>query len=138
MDEVQILGECTEQKIMVTIKKGRGNLDSGQSHDPKIVDLEEEGIQATILRSIAEEGVEILQTIGHTHKNLLANREFILYAVKLDGNALKFANKRLRADREIVREAANQNEKAFAHSDNRLRMDRDFVLEVVKNQGMSI
>jgi hypothetical protein len=59
---------------------------------------------------------------------LKADREFVLAAVALHGNALAYATYALRADREIVLAAVVRNGRALRHAAPALKADREIVL----------
>lgn len=69
---------------------------------------------------------------------LLANREFILAAVKLNGLVLEFAGSNLKADREIVLAAVSNHGAAIRHADALLKADKEIALIAVCQYGTSI
>lgn len=65
-------------------------------------------------------------------KEFTKDREFMLEAVKLNGNSLRYASKELKNDKEMVMEAIKNNNLSFAHASERLQNDKDVVFEAIK------
>ena len=63
---------------------------------------------------------------------------FMLEAVKQDGQALQFADPSLRSNRAVVLEAVKQNGQALEWTDPSLRNDRAVVLEAVRQDGWAL
>jgi hypothetical protein len=60
---------------------------------------------------------------GYASEELLADREFVLAAVKRDGHALGYASEELCADREVVLAAVTQDGNAIQHASEELGAD---------------
>ena len=74
--------------------------------------------------------------------DLKNDRDFVLEAVKLNGQALEFAPDEFRNDPEIVKTAMVNNRfepsLPFLYASNRLRMDKEFVIEAVNIDGLAL
>lgn len=68
-------------------------------------------------------------------KELSAEHDTVLRAVKQNWQALEFAAERLRDDREIVEEALQQSWRALRFASHGLRSNRDIVLKAVKESN---
>lgn len=73
----------------------------------------------------------LLEEIKKNEK-LAENKEFMLKAVKLSSNILKYASKELKDDKEIVMEAVKKDSIAFVYASDRLKNDKDVVFEAIK------
>ena len=71
-------------------------------------------------------------------EELKNDREFMLQAVKQDGNALLYASKELKNDREIVMEAVKQDGTALQYASAELKGNREIVMEAVKQCGHAL
>ena len=58
-----------------------------------------------LLKAIEEDGADVL---AEADDSLMADREVVLAAVKLDGSTLYYAADSLKADREFIPRALNQ------------------------------
>ena len=67
--------------------------------------------------------------IQHTDKPPKADRDFLLKALKKDGQLLKRAAKTLQADREVVLVAVKAFGRALQYAAEPLQADREIVLE---------
>ena len=70
--------------------------------------------------------------IQHTDKPPKADRDFLLKALKEDGQLLKRAAKTLQADREVVLVAVKAFGRALQYAAEPLQADREIVLAAVK------
>ncbi len=64
---------------------------------------------------------------------LRADKDVVLYAMRLDGRDLQFASVELCDDSEVVLEAVKQIPYALQYASNRLRSDRNFVLGLIRS-----
>ena len=71
------------------------------------------------------------QELGCASKELRADREVVLAAVRQDGIALGYASDALRADHEVVLAAVTQAGRALEYASSAFRGDRDMVLAAV-------
>ena len=86
--------------------------------------------------------------IQHTDKSLKADRDFLLKALKEDGQLLKHAAKTLQADREIVLAAVKRNcaisprapiqTWLLKHAPKSIKSDREIVLAAVKEDPWAL
>lgn len=67
-----------------------------------------------MLAALRKTGSEAL--LEHAHKRLLANRQFMMEAVRVRGCALRYASNGLKEDSELVLEAARQNSEALRYA----------------------
>ncbi len=58
-------------------------------------------------------------------KNIWADREYVLEAIRKSGWALQFADESLKADREVVLEAVRQNGHALEYAAKELQKDKE-------------
>ena len=65
-------------------------------------------------------------------KQFWSDRDFVLFAVKQDGEALMFAHATFKKDKEIVKAAVKENGWPFTYADPALKKDRAFVLDLAK------
>jgi hypothetical protein len=87
-----------------------------------------------VLKAVKEDG----EALKRASKSLRANREFMLEAVRQDGWALEYADESLQADREFVLEAVKLDGSALKYADGSLRADRKVVLAAVKDTGHAL
>ncbi|EFC47448.1 predicted protein [Naegleria gruberi] len=76
-----------------------------------------------VLEMVSRVGI----SIEHVPRNLQADRDVILTAVKNDGRALMFAHPPHNADFEIVTNAVKSNARAFFYVDNELKSSKKFI-----------
>jgi hypothetical protein len=86
------------------------------------------------LKLLAEKKLSIYQV----DKELLNNFDFMLEAVKIDGNNLMWASDEQKNDDKIVLEAVKQNGLALRWASYRLSYNLEIVLEAVKIDGVAI
>jgi BRCT domain type II-containing protein len=86
-----------------------------------------------LLAAIEKKGHGVLR---YADKSLKADRDFILKAVKQNGDALEYADKALKADRKVILAAVKaQCYNSLYFADKTLRADREVVLAAVKQFG---
>ena len=71
-----------------------------------------------------------LYWMRHIPLNIKSDKEFMLSAVKLNGNALQHASSDLKNDREVVVAAVNQNSQAIHSASEELKSDKEFMMAV--------
>ena len=71
-------------------------------------------------------------------RELWNDRDCVLAAVRVNGNALANANTRLRADREVVLAAVKESGRALQYAHDYLRADREVVLAAVQEKGNAL
>jgi hypothetical protein len=86
------------------------------------------------LKLLAEKKLSIYQV----DKELLNNFDFMLEAVKIDGNNLMWASDEQKNDDKIVLEAVKQNGLALRWASYRLSYNLEIVLEAIKKDGVAI
>lgn len=86
------------------------------------------------LKLLAEKKLSIHQV----DKELLNNFDFMLEAVKIDGNNLMWASDEQKNDDKIVLEAVKQNGLALRWASYRLTYNLEIVLEAIKKDGVAI
>ena len=89
--------------------------------------------------------LHIYQFVNYTRipKQFWSDRDFVLAAVKQDGDALKYAAASLKKDKGIVLAAVKRGtlsgfSLAFWYADASLRRDKEFVLAAVKEDGSAL
>ncbi len=85
-----------------------------------------------LLEALEDEGAAALE---NADGRLLADRDFVLEAVTINGLALEYADDSLKADRDFVLAAAKRSGFALKHADETLQADREVVLAAVKQDG---
>merc|ERR1712046_305487 len=80
--------------------------------------------------------------LQHASKELRADREVALEAVKSDGHALQYISEELQGDREIVLEAVKSNGYSVRYASKELKADKEVMLVAqvltVKKVGAAI
>lgn len=79
----------------------------------------------------------ILETLKANEK-IQNDREVILSAVKVDGQALYYAGKDLRNDKEIVLEAVTRKGLILKYASNKLRSDKEIAMAAVKQDKRAL
>ena len=92
--------------VMAAVKKG--NLSKEGWHPFQFASVELEGERWIVLEAVQQDA-SYLKILKYVSKEVLADREVILAAVKKDARALKFASVELKSDREIVLAAVQQD-----------------------------
>lgn len=70
--------------------------------------------------------------LAYASEKLLADRELILKAVKVDGQILYYASKELRDDKEVVLNAVTNKGLIVKYASKRLRGDKEVGLAAIK------
>ena len=70
--------------------------------------------------------------LAYASDKLLADKELMLKAVKVDGQALYYASQELRNDKEVVLEAVKNKWLIIKYASKSLRSDKDIAMEVLK------
>lgn len=70
--------------------------------------------------------------------DLLANREFALELVQIDGYFLKYLSGQLRNDSELGRQAIMDNSGAYEFASSELKNDKEFAIRIVKKSGNAL
>jgi len=70
--------------------------------------------------------------------DLWSDRETVLYRVRQDGAALKYAAEALKEDREVVLASVKKNPHALEHASEKLRDDQDVVLAALVRDPMAL
>lgn len=84
-----------------------------------------------LLERIAEDAPELL---AEADDSLKADREFVMEAVRLNGDVLQYVAESLKADREVVL-AAYPVTWALEYADDSLKADREFMMEAMRLEG---
>ncbi|MEG3039468.1 MAG: DUF4116 domain-containing protein [Erysipelotrichaceae bacterium] len=66
------------------------------------------------------------------------DKDFVLEAVKQDGNQLQYANEDFKNDKDVVLEAIKQNAEALQFASTDVRDDKDVLFEVIKQNAESL
>lgn len=66
-------------------------------------------------------------------ENIKNNKDFFLYAVRMDGTTLRFASQDIQKDKEVVLTALTRNGLALSYAHYSLRDDREFILTAIKH-----
>mmetsp|Transcript_22206 Transcript_22206/g.50721 ORF Transcript_22206/g.50721 Transcript_22206/m.50721 type:complete len:257 (-) Transcript_22206:125-895(-) len=85
-----------------------------------------------LLRRLAEGEIE---AFFHAERILQCDRDMMLAAVAVDGDALAYAPPVLRRDREIVLKAVSSNGEALQHASRQMACDREIALVAVRQNG---
>jgi len=78
------------------------------------------------------------EALKYATPELQMNRALVLEAVRQNGHALEFAAPELRCDRAVVLEAVKQNGLALQFAAEELRADRECVLEAIRETGWAM
>ena len=79
----------------------------------------------------------ILESLKANEK-LQADRDVMLAAVKVDGQALYYGSKEIRNDKEIVLEAVTRKGLILKYASHELRQDKDIALAAVKQDKRAL
>ena len=82
--------------------------------------------------------IDDLDQLSESSDKILGNREFMLLAVKQDGEFLSYAAKSLQNDKELALAAVEQNGKAFGYVLGDLQNDRDIIEAYKKSIAKTI
>ena len=88
-----------------------------------------------------EKALELIRNRGSLDsipKKFWKDKEFVLEAVRIDGNALQYASDKLKNDREVVLEAVKEKVFALQFASDELKNDKEFVLEALKSNPYAL
>ena len=76
--------------------------------------------------------------LQHASEALRKTKEFVLAAVKVDGQSLQYASEELRKNKEIVLAAVQQNGEALQYASEEMKNDKEIVLAAVVQNGEAL
>jgi hypothetical protein len=77
-------------------------------------------------------------TLYYASESLKSNKEVVLAAIKQDGYSLLSASEKLKQDRDLVLEAVKGDGLVFMTVADALQADKEIAMEAVKNNGMAL
>jgi len=124
----------TLEKVAAKIKEILG--ENPHAIEEKLAKLHEDAIKIgqhreMVLKELKRGGGIIIDSLGDVPKDLRADKEVVLEAVKKHGWNLQFASEDLRSDKEFMFEAINISQYAIGYASEDLRSDKEFMFEAI-------